>query len=57
MWNTEIQNNLCSYDAYSYLGGMTMTKNIRQTVVGAVMEEEISYSQQAKGGHCKGYSM
>lgn len=26
-----------------------MIRNIRQTVVGAVMEEEISYSQQAQG--------
>lgn len=57
VWNTKIWNNLCYHDIYNYLGGVTMIRNIKQTLVGAVMEEEISYSQKDQGSHHERYSM
>lgn len=44
VWDTEVGNNLCSLGAYGYLGGMTSIRNIRQTLEGILMEEEIACS-------------
>ena len=44
VWDTDVWNNLSYLGAYSYLGGMTSIRNIRQTLEGVLMEEEITYS-------------
>lgn len=55
MWDTS--ETICYHDPYSYLGGMIVIRDIRQTLVGALMEEEILCSWQDQGSHQKWCNM